>query len=86
MTNKTKAAIEQAADTNATGHDHKCAYARHQGFTAGAQHVIEHPERYDLTARKPLGIQETLELVRQMLDEEISFSRFVELINEGGTK
>lgn len=35
-------------------------------------------------ARKPLGIQEARNLVNQMLAEEISFGRFVELINEGG--
>lgn len=56
------------------------------GFKQGANEVIEHPERYDLTARKPLGTREARELVNQMLAEEISFSRFVELINEGGTK
>ena len=43
-------------------------------------------ERKNQNNRKPLGIQETRELVNQMLAEEISFSRFVELINEGGTK
>lgn len=61
-------------------------YAYRNGFKAGAKEVIEHPERYGLTARKPLGIQEARELVNQMLAEEISFSRFVELINEGSTK
>lgn len=50
----------------------------------GMQEVIEHPERYALTSRKPIGVQEARELVNQMLAEEISFSRFVELINEGG--
>ena len=40
----------------------------------------------ELESRKSLGIQEARELVNQMLAEEISFSRFVELINEGGVK
>lgn len=35
------------------------------------------------STRKALGIQEARQLVNQMLSEEISFSRFVELINEG---
>lgn len=61
-------------------------YAYHNGFKAGANEVIEHPERYGLTTYKPIGAQEVLELVRQMLAEEISFSRFVELINERCTK
>src|SRR5690606_3867297 len=43
-------------------------------------------ERKYQNNRKPLGIQEARELVNQMLAEEISFSRFVELINEGSTK
>ena len=43
-------------------------------------------ERKSQNSRKPLGIQEARELVFQMQTEEISFSRFVELINEGGTK
>lgn len=92
MTNKTKSAIEEAAD------EHKKQFnslvrglieeddRAYECFIKGAEHVIEHPERYGLTARKPIGAQEVLELVRQMLAEEISFSRFVELINERGTK
>lgn len=40
-------------------------------------------EYAEFKARKPLGIQEARILVSQMLGDEISFSRFVELINEG---
>jgi hypothetical protein len=43
-------------------------------------------ERKSQNNRKPLGIHETRALVNIMLAEEISFSRFVELINEGGMK
>lgn len=82
MTNKTKAAMEEAADKYERKYDGISA----MDYTAGMQEVIEHPERYGLTARKSLGIQEARELVNQMMAEEISFSRFVELINEGGTK
>ena len=81
MTNKTKAAIEEAANKFAPI-DKEC-YEDNAGFIAGALHVIEHPERYDLTTRKPLGIQEASELFDQAFTEQISFSRFVELINEG---
>lgn len=87
-----KAAIEEAA-TKSWEDDAKYnpnpnnPYAYVYGFKQGANEVINHPEKYGLTEqRKPLGIQEALELVRQMLAEEISFSRFVELINEGDTK
>lgn len=86
MTHKTKAAIEEhalyyALDTHEDGRKgNKHAYIH------AANEIISHPHRYDLTARKPIGIQESRELVNQMLAEEISFGRFVELINEGGTK
>jgi len=90
MTNKTKAAIEEAAKRHAYNCDpdnvNPPKWADHYfSFKAGVKEAIEHPERYGLTARKQIGIQEARELVNQMLAEEISFSRFVELINEGGT-
>lgn len=43
-------------------------------------------EYAEFKARKPLGIQEARSLVNQMLAEKITFSRFVELINEGGKR
>lgn len=55
-----------------------------EGFTAGAASVIKQPYLFGLGPRKPIGIQYARELVNQMMREEISFSRFVELINEGG--
>lgn len=55
-------------------------------FKEGAKSVLDNPKEWGLTARKPLGIQETRKLVNQMLAAEISISRLVEIINEGGMK
>lgn len=90
MQDSQKAAIEEAAkkswEEDARHYSNPCdLYAYNYGFKQGASEVIDHPEKYRLTDRKPLGIQETRELVNQMLAEEISFSRFVELINKRGT-
>lgn len=52
---------------------HRSAFE--SGFSHGVNWYVGH--------RKGLGIQEARQLVNQMLSEEISFSRFVELINEG---
>ena len=113
-----KQEIKVAAENSSQQHGiSEGSHKRHYEavFTRGAQHVIEHPERYELFTkeylikhvndvaneaakvaieierksqnnRKPLGIHETRALVNIMLAEEISFSRFVELINEGGVK
>lgn len=91
LTEQQKAAIEEAAkkswEEDARHTSSPCdLYAYNYGFKQGASKVIDHPEKYGLTSRKTLGTQEARELVNQMLAEEISFSRFVELINEGSTK
>lgn len=51
MTHKTKAAIEEAAEQHLKSVGHENALADENcrvDFKAGAQHVIEHPERYGL--------------------------------------
>ena len=53
---------------------HRAAFE--SGFSHGVNWYVRH--------RKGLGVQEARQLVNQMLSEEISFSRFVELINDGG--
>ncbi|WP_257657688.1 hypothetical protein [Parapedobacter lycopersici] len=88
MTNKTKAAIEEAARNitlDVYGHTDDTAHFYMRGIVRGCTEVANDPDKYGL-GHKPFRIQEVRELVNQMLSEEISFSRFVELINEGGTK
>lgn len=88
MIKEQKEQIESAADEYIKPIRHQLPLGGEQSviddFTAGATQVIKQPYLFGLGPRKSLGIQETRELVNQMLSEEISFSRFVELINEGG--
>jgi hypothetical protein len=61
MTNKTKAAIEEAAEEKTANRFPASPIMRdtyEDGFYAGAQHVIEHPERYSLVSISPEEKQE----------------------------
>jgi len=85
MTAKQKAAIEEAADTHITGYDHRCAYARHQGFIAGMQEVTEHPERYDLVpASHTAALRERVKELESDLDhhKRVIFSLQTDLENK----
>lgn len=45
--------------------------------------VINNPERYGLKPIAKFKVSEIRDLLNQVTKEEISFSRFVEIINEG---
>jgi len=83
MTQQIKEQIERAA-TERYSTKTESGELSHFAFINGIREVLEHPELYGLVARKPIGIIYARELMNQLMTEEISFSRFVELINEGG--
>jgi|GEM_PF-4020607 len=89
MTNEQKEAIEEAANARyeemlrTFGNPQYIDYSRTvDRFTEGAQEVINSLEKYGLQPKRRFIVAEIRDLLNQLTKEEISFSRFVEILNE----